>query len=107
MKQVNGEVRLLIIMTMVFVFTVPVGFLVITTASDQHDQEDIRDTGGAGDAEEAEDAADGAGNSETDLDSDANGGDDSADADDMPADDDDTAPEDTGESGMESDSNPD
>lgn len=54
MKQVNGEVRLLIILTMLFVFMVPVGFLVITTSSDQHNQEDIRDTGGAVDMEDIE-----------------------------------------------------
>lgn len=47
MKQVNGEVRLLIIMTLMFVFLVPVGFLVITTSSDFHNQDDILDTGGA------------------------------------------------------------
>lgn len=39
---VNNELRILIIATLVFVFLVPVGFLVITTVQDEHDQEDFQ-----------------------------------------------------------------
>lgn len=54
MKQVNGEVRLLIVLTMLFVFALPVGFLVITASVDEHDQDDILDTGGAVPEDEVE-----------------------------------------------------